>query len=181
MGTGPIDPLTAILEELTRVAARIDRDQMSRLVDVIAGARRIFVAGMGRSGLMAQAMSMRLMHLQFEVYVVGETTTPSIRAGDLLICCSRFGRSRSLRTYIEKAHEAGAQAALITMKLATPLAKQADHVFTIAVDEGGRSRQPLGTIFEQGLLLYCDALVLMAMKRLGISEREMARQHTQLE
>ena len=181
MGSDPIDPLSAILGELAGVSANIDRKEMARLVDVIASANRLFVTGMGRSGLMARALAMRLMHLKLEVFVVGETTTPSIRKGDLLLCCSRFGRSRSLKTYIDKAHEIGARAAVITMTLRSPLARQADEVFLIPVHEGGVSRQPLGTIFEQSLLLYCDALVLLAMRRLGISEAEMARQHTQLE
>lgn len=181
MGSDALDPLDAILAEISKVAANIDRKEMARLVAIMAKAKRIFVAGMGRSGLMARALSMRLMHLRMEVYVVGETTTPSIRRGDLLICCSRYGRSRSLRTYIEKAHEVRSKAALITMTPDTPLAEQADHVFTIAISEGGKSRQPMGTIFEQSLLIYCDALVMLAMRKLGVSEKQMAKQHTQLE
>ncbi len=181
MGSDALHPLEAILAELRDVLAQVDVEEMERLVGLMAKAKRIFVAGMGRSGLMAQALAMRLMHLRMSVFVVGETTTPSIRRGDLLICCSRYGRSRSLNTYIDKAHEAGAKAAVITMSTDTPLATKADHVFTIAVESDGRSRQPLGTIFEQGLLVYCDALVLLAMKRLGVSEKQMAKQHTQLE
>jgi 6-phospho-3-hexuloisomerase len=181
VGDDARDPLNAVLAELTSVASRVDRDEMAELVDTVAGAKRIFVAGMGRSGLMARALAMRLMHLKFDVRVVGDTTTPSIRAGDLLICCSRYGRSRSLRTYIDKAHEEGAAAAVITMTPDTPLAEQADHVFVIPVEEAGGSRQPLGTVFEQSLLLYCDAMVLMAMGKLRISESDMASQHTQLE
>jgi 6-phospho-3-hexuloisomerase len=154
---------------------------MDALVSRIAKSRRIFVAGMGRSGLMARAFAMRLMHLQLKVFVVGETTTPSVGPGDLLICCSRYGRSRSLRTFIQKAHEAEAEAAVITMYCDTPLAKQADYVFQIAVEKGGQSTLPMGTIFEQSLLLYCDAIVLLAMKKLGISEHEMRKRHTQLE
>ncbi len=181
MGSDPLHPLDAVLAELSVVAAAVDLDEMDALVELMARAKRVFVAGMGRSGLMARAFTMRLMHLNLNVFVVGETTTPSIGRGDLLICCSRYGRSRSLRTYIEKAHEHGALAALITMSGKTPLAKQADHVFTIAVEEGGKSRQPMGTIFEQSLLLYCDALTLLAMKKLDVSEKDMRKQHTQLE
>ena len=181
MGPDPVDPLEAILAELAEVAAVIDRERMARLVDVMRAAKRIFVAGIGRSGLMARALAMRLMHLEFEVYVVGETTTPSIARGDLLVCCSRYGKSRTLHTYVEKAHEVGAKAVLVTMTARSPLARRVDEVFVIPVEEGGTSRQPLGTIFEQGLLLYCDALVMIAMKRLGVSEQVMARRHTQLE
>jgi 6-phospho-3-hexuloisomerase len=181
VGSDPVDPLEAVLSELSAVARRVDRKEMARLVDVMRGARRIFVAGIGRSGLMARALAMRLMHLEFDVHVVGETTTPSIGKGDLLLCCSRYGKSRTLHTYVEKAHEVGAKAVLVTMTAKSPLGKRVDDVFKIPVAEGGGSRQPLGTIFEQTLLLYCDALVLLAMDRLGVSEAEMARRHTQLE
>jgi len=181
VGSDARDPLDAVLAELTQVARGVDRGEMARLVEVMRGAKRIFVAGIGRSGLMARALAMRLMHLEFDVHVVGETTPPSIGKGDLLVFCSRYGKSRTLHTYVEKAHESGASAALVTMTAKSPLAKRVDHVFVIPVAAGGKSRQPLGTIFEQSLLLYCDALVVLAMKRLGISEEEMARRHTQLE
>lgn len=181
MGSPALDPLTAILAELTGVAANVDRAGMERLLDAMRGSKRLFVAGIGRSGLMARGLAMRLMHLQFEVYVVGETTTPSIRKGDLLLLCSRYGRSRTLATYVEKAHEAGAEVALITMTKKSPLARRVDLIATIPVGADGESSQPLGTVFEQSLLLYCDALVLLAMRRLGITEADMAKQHTQLE
>jgi len=181
LGSDARDPLRGILDELIDVLAHVDRDDMERLLDAMRAGKRVFVAGIGRSGLMARGLAMRLMHLDFEVYVVGETTTPSIARGDLLVCCSRYGKSRTLHTYIEKAHEVGAKAAVVTMTAKSPLAKRADHVFVIPVEASGKSRQPLGTIFEQSLLLYCDALVVLAMERLGVSEKEMARRHTQLE
>jgi len=181
LGSDARDPLRGILDELIDVLAHVDRADMERLLDAMRAGKRVFVAGIGRSGLMARGLAMRLMHLDFEVYVVGETTTPSIARGDLLVCCSRYGKSRTLNTYIEKAHEVGAKAAVVTMTAKSPLAKRADHVFVIPVEAGGKSSQPLGTIFEQSLLLYCDALVMLAMERLGVSEKEMARRHTQLE
>ena len=181
MGSDSFDPLSAIVAELASIAANMDREELERLLGVMRSAKRVFVAGIGRSGLMARGLAMRLMHLDFEVYVVGETTTPSIRKGDLLLLCSRYGRSRTLLTYVEKAHEVGAATALITMTRKSPLAKRAEDVFVIPVEAGGKSRQPLGTIFEQSLLIVCDALVLLAMRRLGITEADMAKQHTQLE
>ncbi len=44
-----------------------------------------------------------------------------------------------------------------------------------------RTRQPLGTLFEQLLLLTLDALVIVLMQKRGFTEREMARLHTNLE
>ena len=52
---------------------------------MIEEASRIFVAGAGRSGLCIRAAGMRLMQMGKSTYIVGETITPSIQAGDLLV------------------------------------------------------------------------------------------------
>jgi 6-phospho-3-hexuloisomerase len=173
--------LNRILSELTEIAGRTSETELERLADKILEADRVYVAGMGRSGLMARAFAMRLMHLGLSVFVVGETTTPSIEEGDLLLCCTRFGRSGSLLHYMEKARDGGAKAAVITIDPASPMAKKADVVLPIPVGEDEVSRQPLGTLFEQTLLLTLDALVIVLMQKRGFTEAEMARLHTNLE
>jgi len=170
-----------ILGELAEIAGRTAEKDLGRLADLILDADRVYVTGMGRSGLMARAFAMRLMHLGLSVFVVGETTTPSIEEGDLLLCCSRYGRSGSLLHYADKAHAVGASAALITMERSTPLAEKADAVLEIPVGKKDETRQPLGTLFEQLLLLTLDALVIVLMEKRGFTEPEMARLHTNLE
>ncbi len=170
-----------ILTELTEIAGRTSEEDLARLADHILEADRVYVTGMGRSGLMARAFAMRLMHLGLRVFVVGETTTPSIEEGDLLLCCTRWGRSGSLLHYMGKAKGAKARTAVITLDGASPMAKKADEAIAIPVGEQGGSRQPLGTLFEQILLLTLDALVIILMEKSGFTEREMARLHTNLE
>jgi 6-phospho-3-hexuloisomerase len=173
--------LGRVLRELTEIAGRTSDDALRDLADRINLADRVYVTGMGRSGLMARAFAMRLMHLGLNVYVVGETTTPSIEEGDLLLCCTRYGRSGSQLHYIQKAHATRAAAAVITMDPASPMAQVADYVYPVPVGEPTETRQPLGTLFEQMLLLTLDALVIVLMRKRGFTEREMARLHTNLE
>jgi 6-phospho-3-hexuloisomerase len=173
--------LDRVLEELTEIAGRTAEEDLAAIADRILEADRTYVTGMGRSGLMARAFAMRLMHLGLPVFVVGETTTPSIEKGDLLLCCTRYGRSGSLLHYIQKAHAAGALAAVITMDPESPMAERADQVLRIPVGKEQETRQPLGTLFEQMLLLTLDALVIVLMRKRGFTEREMARLHTNLE
>ena len=52
--------------------------------------------GAGRSGLAAKAFAMRLMHLGFNVYLVGETTTPAVQPDDLVIAVSGSGETPSI-------------------------------------------------------------------------------------
>ncbi len=181
MGTRPLHPLDAIYRELTDIAAALPREEAGALARAGRDAKRVFLGGMGRSGLMMRAFAMRLMQLGVEVHVVGDTTTPSIRKGDLLILGSRYGRSGSLAHYVDIARREGARVAVVTMDKNTPLAKTADLVATIPVTKGGPSQQPLGTLFEQSLLVYLDAVVLLLKRLLHKTERAMSKRHTNLE
>ncbi|AVH54882.1 MULTISPECIES: hypothetical protein [Streptomyces] len=70
-----------ILAEIDGVIALVD-DALESLAMTLRNAERIFVTGEGRSGLMAKAFAMRLMHLGLPVHVIGETTTPAVAQGD---------------------------------------------------------------------------------------------------
>ena len=61
--------------------------------------------GAGRSGLVAKAFAMRLMHLGFTAYVVGETITPAMRPKDLLVIFSGSGRTKTIADIAETARE----------------------------------------------------------------------------
>jgi 6-phospho-3-hexuloisomerase len=181
MGSRPLHPLDAIYRELSDIASALPRGEAESLASAVRDARRVFLTGMGRSGLMMRAFAMRLMQLGVTVFVVGDTTTPSIAKGDLLVVGSRFGRSGSLAHHVDIARREGARVAVVTMDPATPLARSADLVATIPVAGGGPSKQPLGTLFEQSLLVYLDAVVLLLKRLLHKTEGAMRKRHTNLE
>lgn len=59
----------AVILELDRALKAVSPQEAERLADLVLGAKRIFVAGAGRSGLAMRAFAMRLMHMGFTVYV----------------------------------------------------------------------------------------------------------------
>lgn len=65
-----------IVNELNRSINCLNQQDIDNFVKKVESHKRIFVYGMGRSGLMLKAFAMRLMQLGFIAYVVGETTTP---------------------------------------------------------------------------------------------------------
>ena len=77
-----IPPVSAVADELSRTLTAISPAQMEQLADAILKAKRVFVAGAGRSGMMARCFVMRLMHMGLQAYMVGEVVTPGIAAGD---------------------------------------------------------------------------------------------------
>lgn len=186
----PIRELTAqVLAELTACVQQVPKETMAQAGALISAAPRIFVAGAGRSGLCMRAFAMRLMHLGKSVYVVSETTTPSIGASDLLIIGSGSGRTTSLLAMAERSRREGAKILLFTADTTSPLADAAEQLVLIPAPlpkklrkaEELTSAQPLATLFEQSLLIVTDTLVLDLMRRSGESASDMAARHANLE
>ena len=177
-----------ILDELSKTVGYICSGSAEKLVDAIIDARTVFVAGAGRSGLAMKSFAMRLMHLGFDTYVVGETVTPSITDKDVLLIGSGSGSTGSLVTSANKAQAVGATICLVTIDENAPIGELAAVVLTIPApspkidrDLGFRSVQPMGSLFEQSLQLILDALILLLMERTGKTPESMFTRHANLE
>lgn len=186
------EPMTArdysqlVAREICDALSRTDDEQVERLLEMIEEASTIFVGGAGRSLMMMQAFAMRLMHIGFNSYVVGETTTPAVVADDLLIAGSGSGQTRMTLALVEAAAARGAHTSVITGHPDSPLGQAADHVVhihapVVFVNSERPTRQPPGTLFEQCLLAQCDAMIMQLMHRLGTTEEIIRRRHTKFE
>jgi len=188
-----IDPLDCMLDpilaEVSTCVHQVSTESLAQAGELIEAASRIFVAGAGRSGLCMRALGMRLTHIGKTVYVVGETTTPAIAAANLLIIGSGSGRTASLLAIVAQARRQGAIILLFTTDATSPLSEQADYRVVIPAPayktveqvRGLISIQPLGTLFEQSLLILCDCLILSLMQRTGVSAAQMVERHANLE
>ena len=177
-------PLESV-DDLMRVVKRLKVREMQAFERELLEASRVFVTGLGRSGLMARGFAMRLMHLGIRVFHVGDVITPSMEAGDLLVICSRTGRSKVLSHYIAIAHRVKGRVAAITTNPDSPVGSRADAIVRIddRPAQRGRKRRPLplGSLFEQALLITLDHVVLDLMEALDLSEDDLARIHTDFE
>jgi len=171
------------------VKNELDLDKVKELIDAIEEAERIFVIGAGRSGIIAKAFAMRLMHLGYNVYVVGETVTPRIRENDLLIAISGSGETTSVVSISRKAKEMiGSKLATITQNKNSTLAKMSDIVVLlkgktkIEINNDEISRlAPLGTLFELTALIFLDGLVAELMNLRNLTEKDLEARHAILE
>ena len=180
--------LGQILGELGRTLASLKDADGEGVVRAIAAAQRIFVAGAGRSGLAMKSFAMRLMHLGLTTHVVGETTTPGIGEGDLLLIGSGSGATSSLVGHARRARDRGTRIGLITILPDSPIGQLADVVVALPAptskvegDLGFSSMQPMGSLFEQSLLLTLDAIVLLLMDQGQIDPEAMFDRHANLE
>jgi len=166
------------------------------LIEAWSWGKIVLIVGAGRSGLVGRAFAMRLMHLGFRTYVVGETITPAIGTNDVLIAISGSGTTGIVVAAAEAAKRVGAKVIAITSFTESPLAKLSDHVVVVpgrtkTVSETDYfSRQilgiheplaPLGTLFEVSAMVLLDSVIVELMHRLGKSEKELRSRHAILE
>jgi 6-phospho-3-hexuloisomerase len=177
----------AALGDLAHVLRGVKEVHVKALEREILLSKRVFVTGLGRTGLMARSFAMRLMHLGRRIYHVGDVITPAIRDDDLLVICTRTGSSRILAHYVDIARKNRARVAVVTAVAESPTARRADVV--LAIDDrpvrrrAPRDRRmlPLGSLFEQALLVVLDQVVLDLMEELDLTEGDLARIHTTFE
>lgn len=155
--------LSLVQDEIAVTGAGISEEQLAVVAGHIGGAGRVFVAGAGRSGLVLRMAAMRLMHLGLNVHVAGDTTTPAISSGDLLLVASGSGTTSGVVKAAETAAKAGARIVVFTTNPDSPLAGLADALVIIPAaqktDHGSSvSRQYAGSLFEQVLFLATEAL-----------------------
>ena len=99
---------------ITKSVLMLDQHQMEVFFQAMLSAKRVYVAGAGRSGFIAKAFGLRLMHLGYNTYVVGETITPAFLSGDTLVMFSGSGETHSMVSICETAKELGGKVCLIT-------------------------------------------------------------------
>jgi len=172
-----------IMRKISGVLAATDSTYDGRLTRLLDRASRIFVAGAGRSGLIAKFFAMRLMHGGYEVYVIGEIVTPSIQRGDLLIVISGSGETETMTAFTKRAKELGAAIALITTKSSSTIGDMSDVVFQIGSPEQYSKvvGMPMGTTFELSTLLFLEATISHVIHTKKIPEEQMRTRHANLE
>jgi len=178
--------LKLILQEQSQLAENLDYTQFNLLISGIQQAGSIFLTASGRSAYSMRAFAMRLMHLGLRVYFTGDTTTPAIKKGDLLIAASGSGTTSGVVKAAQTAKTVGAQIISITTNKLAPLALLSDYMVCLPAPDkqnhaGNISRQYAGSLFEQAVLLITDAVFLELWRIDGTSAEELWTRHANIE
>ncbi len=172
-----------IIEKISSILDATDGSHDVRLTEMLDNAKRIFIAGAGRSKLVGNFFAMRLVHGGYDVSVVGEIVTPSIKNGDLLIIISGSGETEQLIAFTKSAKKVGAKIVLISAKSSSTIGDLADAIFPVGSSEqyGKVVGMPMGTVFELSTLIFLEAVISHIIHEKGIPEEVMRERHANLE
>ncbi len=180
--------IETVLNEIKRAVSTIDVSATDKLLGIIGSTKRVYIAGMGRSGLVTKAFGQRLMQIGYEVHLADEITAPAITERDTLIASSGTGKTQLTLYMAKKAFSIGAKVVAITANENSGLARYADLVITIPVPlEQKRKRllisttQPARSLFEQAMFVYLESCILALVSKLKVSHKKLDRRHLNLE
>ena len=178
------ESMNFVAEYIKKMSKELDSENINKLINQITGAQKIFLIGAGRSGFEARAFAMRLMHLGFDVHVVGEATAPVPTYEDLVIMISGSGDTKSIIDLGVNIKDIGRpKMAVVTTKKNSPLVEISGIVIIIPViieDIDKDLREcflPMGTLFEVVVHVFLDAIISELKYRTGTTEAKMKDRH----
>ena len=178
------DATEYVLQQAREILARTDPDSVEALLRLLTKSKRVFVYGAGRSGLVARAFAVRLLHLGYQTYVIGETISAPVQPTDAMLLISGSGETYPVAMSAEIARNIGAKVASITANPNSKVASFSDIIVEMPTRDihGERaSMAPLGTLFETTTWTFLDGVVAELMERRKQSEEMMRQRHATME
>ena len=169
----------SLLGMMDKLTQQVDWSRLSEFSELILEAKRVFVTGAGRSGLVARMFAMRLMHAGLAAYVTGDTTTPAAGSGDLLVAVSCTGATGYTGYLAKRARELGATTVVITSEPKSELTTDADLIVTIPPTEGDIVLR--ASVFEHTASLCLESVFNVLSDHIKLDLSEFQSRHANLE
>lgn len=166
------DGQQALSEELWRAKGRAEEEtrllnppeRIDAMVEMLRGADKVFVVGIGEDGVAARAFAIRLSLLGFPaihhydpVLVPAEVATS--QPGDLLILFSERGQQSSLCQLARLFQKRGGKVASVTRHTANPLRAHADLALLVSAHDERSHVEPL--LYQAAQQQLLDLLFLL--------------------
>lgn len=180
-----METIELVMKEINHVMEEVDENSLNEALPYFQKNRRIFVLGAGRSGFQGKGFAMRLMHIGYPVYVLGETITPSIKKGDLWVAISGSGSTKGVLAETKAAKNLGLTVIALTSDKSSPLGQLADLTIVVPgatkTGLGEPSIQLLSSLFDQTVHITLDVLTLKLAQRDNTSQKDALNAHVNVE
>ncbi|ETT64734.1 MurR/RpiR family transcriptional regulator [Paenibacillus sp. FSL H8-0457] len=152
----------------------VNADNLRMAVDKLLAANKVYVYGVGSSGITALDLHYQLMRLGLNVEAHRDShiiamSASLVKKGDLVFAISTSGSTRDLVDPVKEAKKNGADVICLTGHLRSPIATYADTVLLVSSREMPTEGGALATKFMQTYMLNI-LTTLLTMKKEDASE-----------
>lgn len=169
---------TTLNKVLNETINLIDFDELGKVVDILRSAKRIFLFGVGSSGLTAEDAKHKFMRIGLQVDASTNNHFMYMQAslmqeGDVVLGISHSGYSAETTQALNISKKNGAVTIAITHNLRSPITQVADYVLINGNRQGQMQGDSIGTKISQ--LFVLDLIYALLVR----SEEEKAIQTKQ--
>jgi len=169
-----------IFKELNILNENLSEKQISNVVELLLNSQDQLIVGLGagRMGYSLQAFIMRLSHIGFNAYMIGDTTLPRIDSNSIILINTSSGETPSILLLAKQAKEAGSTLVCFTTEKKSSIGKISDYVIEVKKID---SSQLMKTIYEQFSFLLFDYLSNKIFTEGNFNKTKVERNHSILE
>lgn len=158
---------TMLMNVITETINLLDFDELEKVVEQLRQAKRIFLFGVGSSGLTAEEVKHKLMRIGLQADAVTNNhfmymQAALLQAGDVVMGISHSGYSEETTKALGIAKKSGATTIAITHNLRSPITEVADYVLINGNRQGYMQGDSIGTKMAQ--LFVLDLIYTLLVK-----------------
>jgi len=173
--------------------SKVTENDIGRIISLILNSPKVFVLGIGHSGMFGRILSMKLRHVGIEAYTVFDEINPPFKKNDLFIAISQSGNTSTIITLVEKAKKLGGKVVGITSNEESRLVKLSDAYikidkvnydldFNILGILGDKNNQNLlGSLFGFNIYILFYLIVTIIANKRGETAEKINDRHATLQ
>ncbi|KPJ84404.1 MAG: hypothetical protein AMS17_16280 [Spirochaetes bacterium DG_61] len=185
--------LEEFYENTKGVFKALDESELKKVVSVLLKAKKIYVLGIGHSGMFGKIFAMKLNHVGLKAYTVFDEINPPFDKEDVFVAISQSGETSSIVTLVQKAKKLGGRVIGITSASSSMLEKLADSNLKIKEYAGEvkfralsaigdtKNQNLLGLLFGLSIYILFYTIVIMIAKERGETPDSINLRHANLQ
>ena len=179
--------LAVIFHENRMLLEQLKDTALLGFIRDLQSVRSIFFSAQGRASYILRCFCMRLMHLGFRVYFCGDTITPAMGRGDLLVVLSSSGETAWTLEAVRSARDHHARTFGILGKADSAIGRLVDRSIILPGTSKLRrndeppSLQMSGSLFEQAAFFFLEAVVLELSRERAEAGEDLLARHAVIE
>ena len=170
-------------EAIAQTATRLDREQVQRVVELLANCKgKVVILGVGKSGIIGQKIAATLTSTGTAALYLHPSdalhgSLGIVQGDDVVIVLSNSGETHELAAVLPYLKNRGVSIVAIVGNLNSTLARRADAVLDASVDQEACPLNLAPTTSTTVALAIGDALAMRVMKVKGLTSDDFAVNH----
>ena len=168
------------ISEINQLWRRINQQEVRELIDLLGDSKEKLIVGLGagRMGYSVQAFIMRLTHIGYQAFMIGDTGLPRVDNRSIILVNSSSGETPTMRLFVEQCKAAGSLVVALTTNPTSSIGRSADLVVQIPEI---KSEQLMKTVYEQFTFVFYDYIAFEIASNYKFDLNSIESKHSILE